>query len=110
MTQSQSIKQIVDYDIPGKEQFFSHHNNNGYRLFKSGDRFIYVIINFLDYNLYVSSSDNVLSPQEVNFIKNQFNKVDFICTNCVVSEFLTLTNPIAIKAGYDEVFYDKVIT
>ena len=109
MNQFQSIEQVVDYAIPGKEQFFSHHNNNGYRLYKSGHRFIYVIVNFLDYNVYVSSSDNILSTEEVDFIKHQFNRVDFICTNCNVNQYQTLTTAIAIKAGYDEVFYDKVI-
>ncbi len=109
MTQSLLIEQIVNFPTPGKEQFFSHIHNTSYELFKSNNRFIYITLDTGDYVCFVSSSDNILEINEVNFLKERYSQYHFIVTNANTSCGRTLLKPVEAKLHNIVSYYNTVL-
>jgi hypothetical protein len=103
------IEQIINFPVPGKEQFYSHQHNTSYELFKSNSRFIYTILDIGDYICFVDSSDNILEIHEVNFLKERYSQYHFIVTNTDAPSSKTLLKAAEAKVHNIVGYYHKVL-
>ena len=109
MSQLPLIKEIINHPIEGKEQFYSHWANNEFRLFSNGTRYIYAKMDFYDGNVYVSSSDGILTEIDNVFLLDYFKFWDFIITNCTGSKIYKLSKAFQVEIAAEIVNYDAVI-
>lgn len=103
------IKEIVNYPVQGKEQYYSYESNIDYKLFESSGRYLYVKLEFNDMNVYVTADNKLLTDEECQFLMSFFKNFDFIITDCKGNLTAELSLPMQIYTNVYPGHYDRVL-
>lgn len=109
MTQQLFVTEVVNFQIPGKEQFYSYQHNINYQLLKSTDKFIYVKLDFIEMNVYVHTETKKLTLIESEFLLKRYSNFDYIITDSIGPCCIELESPMFVQSNVELLKYDWVI-